>query len=248
MHATLKRKIAVGSTVLAAAAFAGGAYAATTSATNPRQAFLDDVAKRLNVTPQQLSAALQGAFEDRLQAAVAAGKLTQAQANALKKRIQQKGAAPLGPGPGLFGPGPRFFKGAPGPGLAGGRFSAAASYLGISETQLLKDLQGGKSLAQIASSQHKTVAGLKAAMTAAIKAKLDKAVSAKMLTSAQEQQILKKLSSALDAQISGKGFGTVHGGFGSGGMRGSFRHLGPMRLYPSAPVPTSPPAATGPVY
>ncbi|HUO73344.1 MAG TPA: hypothetical protein VMU39_21420 [Solirubrobacteraceae bacterium] len=245
MHATLKRKIAVGTTALAAAAFAGGAYAATSISTNPRQAFLDDVAKRLNVTPQQLKSAVQGAFEDRLQAAVAAGKLTQAQADALKKRIEQNGAVPLGPGPGLLGPRPRpFFKG--GPGHGGGRLSAAASYLGLSETQLLKDLQGGKSLAQIASAQGKTASGLKAALTTAIKAKLDKAVAAKMLTAAQEQQMLKNLSSRLDAQINGKGLGTVHGGFGSGGAHGYFRHPGPMRLFPSAPA--SPPPAQGPVY
>ena len=90
MNATLKRKLAVGTTILAGAALAGGAYAASTSSTNPRQAFLDDVAKRLNVTPQQLKNALEGAVADRLQQAVTAGKLTQAQADTIKRRLQGK--------------------------------------------------------------------------------------------------------------------------------------------------------------
>ena len=52
-------------------AAAGGAYAATqTSGQNTRQAFLNDVAKRLHVTPQQLTAALNGASIDQLQAEV----------------------------------------------------------------------------------------------------------------------------------------------------------------------------------
>ena len=59
MHPSLKRKLAIVATLLAAAAFAGGAFAATqTSATNMRQAFLQDVAKRLNVTPARLKGAL----------------------------------------------------------------------------------------------------------------------------------------------------------------------------------------------
>ena len=40
------------------------------------QAFLSDAAKRLNVTPAELKAALQGAYGDRLDAAVADGKLS----------------------------------------------------------------------------------------------------------------------------------------------------------------------------
>ena len=84
MHRSLKRNLVIGLAALAVAAFAGGAYAATqNSGPTTRQAFLNDVAKRLHVTPQQLSAALNGATADQLQAAVKAGQLTQAQANAL---------------------------------------------------------------------------------------------------------------------------------------------------------------------
>ena len=51
MRPSLKRKLTIVATVLAAAAFAGGAFAATqTTGPSMRQAFLQDFAKRLNVT------------------------------------------------------------------------------------------------------------------------------------------------------------------------------------------------------
>ena len=65
---------------------------------NEQQAFLDDAAKRLNVTPAQLQAALQGAYDARLDAAVAAGKLTKEQAEAMKKRSAQGGLPLFGGG------------------------------------------------------------------------------------------------------------------------------------------------------
>ncbi|MGN6170510.1 MAG: hypothetical protein ACTHQQ_20415, partial [Solirubrobacteraceae bacterium] len=95
MQRRLKRNLVIGLAALSVAAFAGGAYAATqSSAPNPRQAFLNDVAKRLHVTPQQLTQALNGATNDQLQAAVKAGRLTQAQADKLAQRLKRSGTAP----------------------------------------------------------------------------------------------------------------------------------------------------------
>ena len=233
MRFPLKRKLAIGATVTAAAAFAGGAYAATQSGGTSRQAFLNDVAKRLGVSPQHLTDALKGAFDDQLAAAVAAGKLTQAQANAIKQRVQQKGGTPFGFGGARRFGGPRQF-GVPGhPFLGGvheGRFAAAAKYLGLSETQLAGQLAAGKSLAQIASAHGKSVSGL------------DKAVSAKLLTSAQEQQILSRLSSVLDKRINSKGFAPrfnqqgFRRGFGPGGMR-VYPGMAPQGALPAPPPP-----------
>ncbi|MGZ4303296.1 MAG: hypothetical protein ACXVSL_00300 [Solirubrobacteraceae bacterium] len=197
-----KRKLAIGSTVLAVAAFAGGAVAATQgSSQNPRQQYLNDVAKRLNVTPAQLESALKGASLDQLQAAVKAGKLTQAQANALKQRIQHgaAGGAPfIGPpppfGPRGFGPGPFGLHRA----LLFGPAAGAAKYLGLTEAQLVKQLQSGESLADIAKAQGKTTAGLEQAITSSLKARLDKAVANKRITAAQEQQLLKGLSARIN--------------------------------------------------
>src|SRR6201999_3919112 len=109
----------------------GGAYAAnqaSTTATPPKpadraaeqKAFLDDVATRLNVTRDQLEAALKGAASARLDAgaapaartgaaaaridaAVDSGKLTKEQGEEAKKRIEANGV--IGPGP-LLLPGP----------------------------------------------------------------------------------------------------------------------------------------------
>ncbi len=222
MQLTLKRKLAIGTTVVAAAAFAGGAYAATQdSGASSRQAFLNDVAKRLKVTPQQLTAALQGAFFDQLAAAVSARKLTQAQANAIKNRVQQRGSPLIGGwhwfGPhGLQAPGggpppfgaPRAFGpgGARGFGPAGpSSLSAAAKYLGLTDVQLSKELVSGKSLAQIAQSRGNSTTGMKDAMIAAIRARLDKVRAANLLTSAQEQMILSERSARLDQEINRSG-------------------------------------------
>ncbi len=99
----LKGKMAIGVSAVAVAAFAGGAFAATREPQpTGRQAFLNDAAKRLHVTPDHLSAALRGAAIDQLNRVVAAGRLTQAQADAIKKQIES-GQDPV-PGPfGWFG-------------------------------------------------------------------------------------------------------------------------------------------------
>jgi hypothetical protein len=206
VHPRLKRRLVIGAAVLATAAFAGGAYAATQdSSVNSQQAFLNDVAKRLNISPAQLNSALKGAFLDQLQAAVAAGRLTQAEANAIKQRLEQSGIPPLGFVPLLKGPrflwkqslgGPRMFGG-------GGALGAAAGYLGLNRTQLLDQLGSGKTLAQIAKAHGKSVSGLEQAMIAAIRSKLDRAVSAQMMTKAQEQQILSNLSADVNEEVNG---------------------------------------------
>ena len=103
MERLLKHKLVIGLVAVLVAASAGVAYAATQSGSTSKQTLLNDVAKRLNVTPSQLRSAIKGALLDRLQAAVKAGKLTQAQANRIKERIQ-RGALPIGPLGRGFGP------------------------------------------------------------------------------------------------------------------------------------------------
>jgi hypothetical protein len=244
LQAFPKRKLVIGGTVLALAAGAGGAVAATQGSSNPRQQYLNDVAKRLNVTPAQLKSALQGAAVDQLEAAVKAGKLTQAQADALKQRIQQgaPGGLPfIGPlGPGGPGRAPLGF------GLRGAVFfgphapaAAVAKYLGLTEVQLLKQLQNGKSLADIAKAQGKTTAGLEQAITAAAKTRLDKAVANKRLTAAQEQKILSALSANMNDVVNNtpaKGApGLLGFGFGFAGPAKLGLHRA-LFLGPAAPA------------
>jgi hypothetical protein len=260
LHRSLKRNLVIGLAVLGVAACAGGAYAATqSSGPSTRQAFLNDVAKRLHVTPQQLSSALKGASIDQLQAEVKAGQLTQAQANALEQRLRSGGPAPLLPlTPGLAGPRP--FGAAP-PGGFGARpfgfgfgLGGAANYLGLTNAQLLQQLQNGKSLAEIASSKGKTVAGLEQAMTAPIKKALDAAVARKAITAATEKQILDRFSGNLSQRINQKGLQTskavrplFRGGPGRyGGWPGPY---GPAFKPPAGAAPggpTNPGAPTTP--
>ena len=176
-----RRRIAVGAAGLALLAAAGGAYAATQSRDAERQAFLNDAAKRLNVTPQQLTDALKQAAIDRIDAAVKAGRLTQAQGDALEQRIQQGDFPFPGGGPG--------FRHGPGRGLIFGAFDAAAKYLGLTDEQLHQQLESGKSLADVAKAKGKGVDGLKSA----IKAQLDADVKAGRLTQAQEDRIVSRL-------------------------------------------------------
>ena len=226
MQAFPKRKLVIGSTVLAVAAFAGGAVAATQGSSNPRQQYLNDVAKRLNVTPAQLNSALQrrgprSAQRGRQGREAHAGSGQRAQAahpaGSPRRRSVHRTARPGGPG-------------GPGRGLATGRSdsasaarcssdptrrpSAVAKYLGLTEAQLLKQLQSGKSLADIAKAQGKTTSGLEQAITAAAKTRLDKAVANKRLTAAQEQKILSGLSARMNDLVNNTQFKGARPGFG----------------------------------
>jgi hypothetical protein len=218
-----KRKIAAGAAGLAVFAGAGGAYAATQQSSSPatppdraaeQKAFLDDLAKRLNVTRDKLDEALKGAASDRIDAAVAAGRLTKEQGDEAKKRIASgAGVPPLGlrggGGPG-FGHGPGGGPGRPGaPGRPGFGFgpgmslSAAAKFLGLSDDELRAQLRDGKTLADLAKDKAKSADDLKAAMKTAITSELDQAVKDNKLTADQRTKILADIDKRLDDLIAG---------------------------------------------
>ena len=222
-----KKQYALGAAALATAALAGGAYAATQSGSNPRQAFINDVAKRLNVSPDRLTAALKAAMIDRINQAVKDGRITQAQANAIEQRINS------GQGPMFFGPRPGFGLHR---GLRHGALKAAASYLGLTHKQLVDQLRSGKSLADVAKAQGKSTSGLEQAMTAAVKSRLDKAVSSGRITAQQEQLILQRLQSRLDELVNRvpPRFGDLRGGPPPGGPPGPPYQVGPP---PDGPPP-----------
>jgi hypothetical protein len=194
-------------------AIGGGVAVAGGDAASDRQAFLDDVAKRLGVTPAQLKAALAGAYGDRLDAAVAAGKITKEQADVMKQRAKD-GAPPLFGGHHFGGPG------GPGEHHGGGLFmslDAAATYLGVTEAQLHTELESGKSLAEVAKAEGKSVDGLKKALAAEGKKKLDAAVKDGRLTQAQADELETRLNEHLDGVLNGTGrLGGPHDGHGWG--------------------------------
>jgi hypothetical protein len=177
----MRRKlVAAGVAVLAVAG--GGAAVAATGLGTPQEeskAVIDDAAKQLGVDSTKLSAALKTALENRVDAAVAAGTITKAEGDALKARIEADDY-PLLAGPGFGHNGGHGF----------GHLSAAATYLGLSETELRTQLEAGKTLADVAKAQGKTVEGLVAALVADEKKELDAAVAAGRLTQAQADAML----------------------------------------------------------
>jgi hypothetical protein len=95
--------------------------------------------------------------------------------------------------------------GGPGHGARASFVNAAADYLGVTKAELRTARQNGTSLAQLATQQGKSVAGLKQAIYDAAKADLDKAVAAGRITSAQETTMLSGLQSHLDDIVNSTG-------------------------------------------
>jgi hypothetical protein len=219
-----KRALVAGVAALAVVVGAGAAIAAGTDVFDPKaehDAFQAAVAEELGVTTKQLQDAYKTAALDRLDAAVAAGRITKEQADAMRTRIQSGEFGPMGGmgGPGMHGPEMR--------GPHAGHLDAAATYLGLTEAQLREKLIAGQSLAEIAEAEGKSVDGLKAAMLADAKTKLDQAVKDGTITAAQRDEMLKGMESRLDDMINRTGppMGGMHGGPGFG--HGPGMHGGP---------------------
>jgi uncharacterized protein YidB (DUF937 family) len=210
MKLNRKAQIFVGAAALLSAMGAGAAVAASqdSSPSSESKAVIDDAAKQLGIPSSKLSDALKQALSDRVDAAVAAGRLTKAEGDTIKARINSD-QFPLFGGPhrgfGHFG----FI----------GRLETAAGYIGITEAQLRAELESGKSLAQVAQAHGKSVDSLINALVAAAKDKLDKAVTAGRLTKAQEDDMLSHLKDRITSAVNNTGrpdephFGPPGGGF-----------------------------------
>jgi hypothetical protein len=160
---------------------------------------LAQVATAQGKTVSGLEAAILADAKSHLDAEVAAGSITAAQESSrladLSSHVDDM-VNSTGPPPG----------GMRGPGGPGGPGSAAiADYLGLTQTQLRTDLQGGQTLSQIATAQGRTVSGLEAAIVADAKTHLDAAVAAGQLTAAQEASMLADLSSHVADMVNSTG-------------------------------------------
>jgi len=240
MRILTRQRLLVGLATAAVAASGGAAYAATQSGGTSQQALVSDVAARLHVSPNQLTSAVKAALIDRLQAEVKAGKLTQARADRLERRIENSKRLPL-----------MFAFGRPGPLRAAGRVGlpAAAHYLGLTTPQLLAQLRSGKSLAQIATARGKSVSGLEQAIMAAEKARLSRAVANGHITQAQEQKLLSRLSARIDRLVNRTGWGRApHPAALKGGpmIPGGAALLGPPAGGPAGPPAGGPAGLPGP--
>ena len=207
-------KYAIAAAALLTAVGGGAAAVAATRDSSPSdesKAIIDDAAGQLGISPDKLSSALKKALTDRVDAAVAAGRITKAEGDALKARIQSNDFPIIGGHHGGFGHFGFF-----------GQLDAAAGYLGLTDAQLQTELANGKSLAQVAKDHGKSVDGLIDALVSSAKQKLDQAVAAGRLTKAQETEMLSGLKDRITSLVNSTGLAEPHfRGPGEG-----FRHFG----------------------
>ncbi|HEU0246956.1 MAG TPA: hypothetical protein VFR38_07700 [Gaiellaceae bacterium] len=201
----------------AGAIAASGAW----SPSEERKAVIEDAARQLGVEPDALSDALKQALENRIDAAVEAGRITEEQANALKERLESGGDVPP-----LGGFGPHF-------GHFGhvGSLEAAAEYLGLTAAELREQLEDA-TLAEIAKDRGKSVDGLTKAMVTAAEARIDEAVAAGRLTQEQAAELKAALPDRVEALVNGE-------------HRGPGRDFRPG-LWPGGISPRGPPDFEGP--
>lgn len=224
---TRKRTIVLAAGAAAALAVAGGGAAlAASGALSPQErskAIIDDAAEQLGVEPDELSAALEQALKNRIDEAVEDGRLTEEQGRAAKERIDSADV-PL-----VFGPigHPRF--GGPGVHIRlGTGIEALTDYLDLTHGELGAALRDGKSLADIAKDQGKSVEGLVDALTKAAEERIDRAVERGRLSAERAAELKASLEERITKLVErepgdrpfrfgprfrhGGSFGGFHGG------------------------------------
>jgi hypothetical protein len=193
-----KRTVVVGAAALVVAGGSGAAIAASQGSSGSPEAFVESLAEHLGVSTDELEDAARAAALDQVDAALADGRITEEQAEALKERIEE-GDAPLF-GPPLFG-GPALHHG--GGALVHG-FDAVAEYLGLDEDALRERLEEGQSLAEVARAEGKSVDGLKDALIDEAEERLDQAVDDGDLTRERADEILERLREHIDDFVNGE--------------------------------------------
>ncbi len=147
--------------------------------------FVSHFSADLGTSQATVGAAFQKAIGETLADQVKSGKVTQARADAIQKRLAGRAPCAIA---GALGKAP----------LAGARqalLSAAASALGITDTALKTDLGQGMTLSQIAAAQAPPITEdqFRSRLITNLTPLLDKAVAAKMMTPAQETRIINRL-------------------------------------------------------
>jgi hypothetical protein len=195
----IKRALAGGIAAVVLTAAFGGATFAQTPSPKPAEQFLEALAGKLGKTPAEVRSAVVAVQKERVAADLAAGRITQEQANRLNQRIDQaNGLGAFHPRPGVK-PGP---KGKPAAGVkapVGG--AELATFLGVQPPELRQALASGKSLAAFAQEKGKSRDDLKAFLTTQHRTQLSAAVTAGRITQAQADQRLTQFTSQLDRLI-----------------------------------------------
>lgn len=148
--------------------------------------FMKNFANEIHKSQAEINAAFQKAIADTLAGEVKSKQITQQQADAIQKKLANTTPCTLPISVGhTAAPTIKTFMQQ--------YVTAAASALGVTEAQLKTDLAAGQSLSQVAAAQHVSEADFRTRLIANLKPSLDAAVTGKTLTSAQEQEILKRL-------------------------------------------------------
>ena len=149
--------------------------------------FVTHFASDLGTSQKKVNDAFQQALSQTLADEVRNGTITQAQADAIKKKAT--GKEPCALAGGLTAPKATTAA------YMQQLMAAAASALGITPAELRTDLMNGKTLSQIAAAQKPAVTEdqFRTRLIANLKPLLDQAVTSGKLTSAQEQQIIQRL-------------------------------------------------------
>lgn len=161
----------VAASAIGAAGLAAGAVAATSGSSDDAGDLAAAINKRAGtqITADDVTGAYQDVLKANLAEAVAAGRITQAQADEMLKRAQSMPGIPLVGGPG--GPG-----GQGGPGARGHHgphadvLAPVAKKIGLTEAQIRTKLEAGSTLAKIAKAEGVSRADLIATISAALKA------------------------------------------------------------------------------
>ena len=140
-----------------------------------------------------LEAALVAAIKTKVHAAKAAGKLDAIRAARLLDRAPQLVERMVNATPRARAQRAR--------GARGGLLKAAATYLSVTNAQLVAELRAGKSLAQVAAAKSKSADGLKQALLAALKQKVDAAVAAGRLPAARAQKLLERAPAHIERLV-----------------------------------------------
>ncbi len=211
--------------VLAAAAGALGMTEAELVAELKAGKSIKQVAEAKNVDLTKVTDAMVAAMKAHLDAEVASGEHTQAEADAklakftsrLDEMVNRAGLPQHG------GRGGHGDKRGHGP----ARFASAnlATVLKLTETELHTQLKSGKSLAQIAEAQNVDIADVKSVLTADFKAHLDAEVASGEHTQAEADAKLAEFTSRLDDMVNR--VRPAGGHEGRGGHRGRHGH-GPI--------------------
>jgi DNA-binding phage protein len=182
--------------ILAVAAAAAAVSLVGTSAAladdGPKQpALIDAVAAKLGLTPAQVQAAFKAVLVERIDARVAAGKLTPEQAAKLKERIANAKGLGLG-ARGAFAKKAKGFK--QGVIAKAKGLGPVATLLKMTREEVRAELKAGKSLAEIAAAKGVSKTDLIAAMSAPAKERLAKAVAAGKLTQTRADELAARLT------------------------------------------------------